>query len=56
MTDLAGKVALITGAGSGIGRAAAVRFAAAGARVGLTDLDGEALAATAAPCRPRKWR
>jgi NAD(P)-dependent dehydrogenase (short-subunit alcohol dehydrogenase family) len=41
-------VALITGAGSGIGRAAAVRFAAAGARVGLPDLDGEALAATAA--------
>ena len=48
MTDLAGKVALITGAGSGIGRAAAVRFAAAGARVGLTDLDKEALAGTAA--------
>ena len=47
MTDLAGKVALITGAGSGIGRAAAVRFAAAGARVGLTDLDKEALAGTA---------
>jgi NAD(P)-dependent dehydrogenase (short-subunit alcohol dehydrogenase family) len=47
-TDLAGKVALITGAGSGIGRAAAVRFAAAGARVGLTDLDKQALAATAA--------
>jgi NAD(P)-dependent dehydrogenase (short-subunit alcohol dehydrogenase family) len=48
MTDLTGKVALITGAGSGIGRAAAIRFTAAGARVGLTDLDKDALAATAA--------
>jgi NAD(P)-dependent dehydrogenase (short-subunit alcohol dehydrogenase family) len=48
MTDLTGKVALITGAGSGIGRAAAARFAAAGARVGLTDIDEKSLAATAA--------
>lgn len=47
MTDLAGKVVLITGAGSGIGRAAAGLFAAAGARVGLTDIDKEALAETA---------
>jgi NAD(P)-dependent dehydrogenase (short-subunit alcohol dehydrogenase family) len=47
MTDLAGKVALITGAGSGIGRAAAVRFAAAGAQVGLTDIDPDALKETA---------
>jgi meso-butanediol dehydrogenase/(S,S)-butanediol dehydrogenase/diacetyl reductase len=48
MTDLTGKVALITGAGGGIGRAAAIRFAAAGARLGLTDIDRDALAATAA--------
>jgi NAD(P)-dependent dehydrogenase (short-subunit alcohol dehydrogenase family) len=34
---LAGKVALITGAGSGIGRASAVRFAAEGARVMVVD-------------------
>jgi NAD(P)-dependent dehydrogenase (short-subunit alcohol dehydrogenase family) len=45
--DMEGKVVLITGAGSGIGRAAAGLFAAAGARVGLTDIDKEALAETA---------
>jgi NAD(P)-dependent dehydrogenase (short-subunit alcohol dehydrogenase family) len=48
VTDLSGKVALITGAGSGIGRAAAVRFVAAGARVGITDVDTAALDETAA--------
>ncbi|HYR70182.1 MAG TPA: SDR family NAD(P)-dependent oxidoreductase [Candidatus Acidoferrum sp.] len=37
------KVALITGAAGGIGRAAAVRFAAEGARVGLVDVSREGL-------------
>jgi NAD(P)-dependent dehydrogenase (short-subunit alcohol dehydrogenase family) len=35
---LRGKVAIITGAGSGIGRAAALRFAAEGARVVIAEL------------------
>ena len=37
MSALAGKVAIITGAGSGIGRASALRFAAEGAKLVLGD-------------------
>lgn len=44
---LDGKVAAITGAGSGIGRAIAIRFAAAGAIVRALDLDEESARATA---------
>jgi NAD(P)-dependent dehydrogenase (short-subunit alcohol dehydrogenase family) len=44
---LDGKVALITGAGSGIGRAAALRFAAEGARVVVAEIAAEPGAATA---------
>jgi NAD(P)-dependent dehydrogenase (short-subunit alcohol dehydrogenase family) len=41
MTDMAGRVALITGAGSGIGRAMAAIFAARGAAVVIADINAE---------------
>ena len=45
--ELTDQVAIVTGAASGLGRAIAHRFAQAGARVVVADLDGAAAAATA---------
>lgn len=45
-----GRVAVVTGAGSGIGRAVAQDLAAQGAKLLLFDRDGAALEATAAQC------
>ena len=45
---LAGRVALVTGAGSGIGRMTAVRFAEEGARVAAADVRRDAAEKTAA--------
>ena len=44
------RVALVTGAGSGIGRAAAIRLSQAGLRVVLASRDADALAAAAEAC------
>lgn len=49
MTELcAGRVAIITGAGGGLGRAYALALGAAGARVAVNDINRDAAAATVA--------
>lgn len=51
---LADRVAIITGGGSGIGRATALRFAAEGARVLVSDIDTAAAEAVAGEIRELK--
>jgi NADP-dependent 3-hydroxy acid dehydrogenase YdfG len=46
MQGFAGKVAVVTGAGSGIGQALAVELARSGAKVAISDVDLEGLAQT----------
>jgi len=53
MTSLDGKVAVVTGAGQGLGAAEAIALAEAGARVVLNDLPGPGLDAVAARIRDR---
>jgi NAD(P)-dependent dehydrogenase (short-subunit alcohol dehydrogenase family) len=42
-SDLAGKVALVTGAARGLGQASALRLAELGADVAIVDVDAAAL-------------
>ena len=49
---LAGKIALVTGAGSGLGAAIATMFVRQGARVLMTDIDGVAVARHAGSLGP----
>jgi NADP-dependent 3-hydroxy acid dehydrogenase YdfG len=46
MQGFAGKVAAVTGAGSGIGQALAIELARSGAKLAISDVDTEGLAAT----------
>jgi len=46
MEGFAGKVAVITGAGSGIGRALAIELARSGAKLAISDVDTEGLTET----------
>jgi NAD(P)-dependent dehydrogenase (short-subunit alcohol dehydrogenase family) len=49
--SLAGRIAVVTGAGSGLGRAGALALAAAGARVAVSDLRSETAEDTAGAIR-----
>ena len=52
MDDLTGRVAVITGGASGMGRAFANRFAQAGMRVVVADVEEPALDPLTAPWSP----
>jgi acetoacetyl-CoA reductase/3-oxoacyl-[acyl-carrier protein] reductase len=54
---LSGRIAVVTGAANGIGRASALRLAREGADLAVVDREGEALQAVGAPSRVggRRW-
>ncbi len=52
---LNGKVCIVTGAGSGIGKATAIRFAEEGAKVTCVDVNADAVAATANEIGPNAF-
>ena len=51
MADFAGKVTVVTGAGSGIGQAVAIELARRGAKLAISDIDVDGLARTEASIR-----
>ncbi len=52
-SDMTGMVAIVTGAGSGLGRATALRLADLGADLTIVDISAEGLAATARTIREK---
>lgn len=51
MDDFRGRLAVLSGAGSGMGRALAIQLAREGCHLGLCDIDADSLAGTEARCR-----